>query len=468
VHHSAVDNIRTTLRRHVLGDSTLADRIPLEVLEVAAAGRTAHYEPAFGPLKVTYTVAGPDAGAGIDVITGQDGRLAVPDESFDVVLAGWGIEQSTSFDVTWLDMVRVCRRDGVIIVVAPTSGPPVSARPSTGQHVTGWLDRLRLLPDAMEALASAAGIRLTQSWVDPRGPWHNVVGVFHRTPASNPPDLSAVPPWFPAEVEALQNKWPTDAPAEVERGKGTEYYTHLLQRVHQWLAPRSYLEIGVSTGQSLRMATCPAVGIDPDPHPSEPMSPNHDLVRHTSDDVFAFTDIAHRAGPFDLAFIDGMHLVENVLLDFMNTERHCHEASVVLLDDPCPAHPMQAERIRVSQFWTGDVWKIIPILRRLRPDLLVLIVDTDPTATLMIIGTDPSNNVLWEHYDDVLDEVMADAATVDEDVLMRTGAIDPADPLLRKVLTMLAAGRTSDDPGAAVAQVRDLIAGSLPRTVAPV
>ena len=457
MHHSAIDNIRTSLRRHVLGDATWTERLPIAVLEVVADGYSAAYQSAFEPLDVTYTVARPDASDGVDAAIGPDGDVPFADDSFDVVLAGWGIEQSVGFAATWLDMVRVCRPDGVIIVVAPSTGPAVA------HH----LDRCRLLPDALVALAEVAGIHLADSWVDPRGPWHNVVGVFRRVPAAEPPDMATVPAPFPAEIDALQNQWPTDAPAEVEQGRGTEYYTALLQRVHQWLAPRSYLEIGVSTGQSMRLASCPAVGIDPDPHPSEPLAPNQQLVLHTSDDVFAFTDIAQRNGPFDLAFIDGMHLVENVLLDFMNTERHCHEASVILIDDPCPAHPMQAERTRVSQFWTGDVWKIIPILHRLRPDLLVLVVDTDPTATLMVIGTDPLNTVLWDNYDEIISEAIVDAPTVDAAILERTGAIDPSDPLLRKVLTMLAAARTADDPAAEVARVRDLVARSLPRTVVP-
>jgi len=456
VHHSAIDNIRTGLRRHVVGDDVLSASHPLKVLEVTAAGQPA-YLSACESLDVAYTVAGPAGSDDIDSVTGPDGLLPLPDNSVDVILAGWGIEQSVTFAATWLDMVRVCRGQGVIIMVAPSTGPQIATR----------TDRIRMLPDAMVSLAEVAGIDLVDSWVDPRGPWHNVVGVFRRQAATVPPDLTAVPPPFPTLIEALQNQWPTDAPAEVEKGRGTEYYTFLLQRVHQWLAPRTYLEIGVSTGQSLRMALCPAIGIDPDPHPSEPLAPHHQLVQHTSDDVFAFTDIAQRNGPFDLAFIDGMHLVENVLLDFMHTERHCHQASLILLDDPCPAHPMQAERIRVSQFWTGDVWKIIPILRRHRPDLLVVIIDTDPTATLMVIGADPHNNVLWDRYDDIVSEAVRDAATVDADVLQRTGAIDPNDPLLGKMCAMLADARTADDPAAGVARVRQLFAGSLPRGVVP-
>jgi hypothetical protein len=458
VHHSAYDNLRTTLRRHVLGDAVLSVRCPLEVVEVAGAGPNGSYRAAFEPLDVTYTVAGPSAGDGIDAITALDGSLPFADDSFDVVVGGWGVEQSATFAATWTNMARVCRPDGVIIIVAPTTGPAA----------TSASDSCRLLPGALSTLADAAGVHLVDSWVDPRGPWHNVVGVFRRSVADTPPDSDGIPPSFPSEIETLQNKWPTDAPAEVEQGRGTEYYTGLLERIHHWFAPRTYVEIGVSSGKSLRLASCTAVGIDPDPHPTEPFAPNQQVVAHTSDDVFAFTDIPSRTGPFDLAFIDGMHLAEYVVMDFMNVERHCHAASLILIDDPCPAHPMQAERTRITQFWTGDVWKIIPILHRLRPDLMMMVIDTDPTATLMVIGADPSNTVLWENFDEVIAEVITDAPTVDQDILDRTGAIDPGDPLLRRVVTMMAEARTADDPAAAIDRVRQLVAGSLPRVVAPV
>ena len=472
MHHSATDNIRTCLRRHVLGDATLGTRQQLAMLEVASAAPSGSYRAIVESLDVTYTVCGPVGGEDIDCVFETTDHLPFSDHTFDVVIAGWGVEQSLTFATTWLDMVRVCRPEGVIIVVAPTASPSApspsatspSATSATGTHPG---DHCRLLPGALVDMADAAGVHLVDSWVDPRGPWHNLVGVFRPTLPATPPDLSAIPTSFPAEIESLQNEWPTDAPTEVERGRGHEYYLPVLERVHTWLAPRSYLEIGLSTGQSMRLASCAAIGIDPDPHPTQPFGPNHTVVTHTSDDVFAFTDIAQRAGPFDLAFIDGMHLAEFVVMDFMNTERHCHAASVILIDDPCPAHPLQAERTRVTQFWTGDVWKIIPILHRLRPDLLTLVIDTDPTATLMVIGADPHNNVLWDNFDLVVDQAINDPATVDDAIVQRTGAIHPGDPLLRKVLTMLAHARTADDPAAAVAHVRRVIDGAMPRTVAP-
>ena len=38
-----------------------------------------------------------------------------------------------------------------------------------------------------------------------------------------------------------------------------------LRRIHVETRPNSYLEIGVETGATLNLATCPAVGVDPAP-----------------------------------------------------------------------------------------------------------------------------------------------------------------------------------------------------------
>jgi hypothetical protein len=64
------------------------------------------------------------------------------------------------------------------------------------------------------------------------------------------------------------------------------------------------------------------------------------LVRATSDDFFDRADaLAHFGGtPVDLAFIDGMHLSEFALRDFVHTAPHMGTAGVVVFDDMLPRH----------------------------------------------------------------------------------------------------------------------------------
>ena len=85
-----------------------------------------------------------------------------------------------------------------------------------------------------------------------------------------------------------------------------------------------------------------------------------------------------------------MHLVEFALRDFMQVERRASRASVIVLDDIFPNHPLQAQRVRASGVWTGDVWKILPCLRRYRPDLALLALDANPTGLLLVANLDPT------------------------------------------------------------------------------
>ncbi len=82
---------------------------------------------------------------------------------------------------------------------------------------------------------------------------------------------------------------------------------HFLTRVHDLLRPARYLEIGMRNGDSLALASCPAVGIDPYYSITAELANSVHLFRTTSDEYFSRPDpLAPTGGrPFDLAFIDG-------------------------------------------------------------------------------------------------------------------------------------------------------------------
>lgn len=206
----------------------------------------------------------------------------------------------------------------------------------------------------------------------------------------------------------------------------------LLAGLQKRLRPRTYFEIGVRKGKSLELSRTPSVGVDPFFELNRELRCDLHLVRTTSDEFFARAHpFAHLPEPvLDLAFIDGMHLAEFALRDFINTERYCHPASVVVIDDVLPRNHGEASRGRVGPTergaWAGDVYKVLEVLRRLRPDLLVLEVDTQPTGTVVVLRPDPANDVLHAEYDALVPElVTADPQVVPDWVLERRTAIDP-------------------------------------------
>jgi hypothetical protein len=103
---------------------------------------------------------------------------------------------------------------------------------------------------------------------------------------------------------------------------------------------------------------------------------------------------------------------------------------VIVLDDIFPNHPLQAQRVRESGVWTGDVWKILPCLRRYRPDLALLALDANPTGLLLVANLDPDNRTLERGYVDIVDTFAADCDPPAE-ILERTGSVVPTQALLR-------------------------------------
>ncbi len=98
-----------------------------------------------------------------------------------------------------------------------------------------------------------------------------------------------------------------------------------------------------------------------------------------------------------------MHLFEYALRDFMHVEAWSEPNGAVLLHDCLPLLPLSASRERRSKFWVGDVWKVVSILRELRPELRVKLVATAPSGLCVVRGLRPSSRVLHERFDEIVE-----------------------------------------------------------------
>ena len=209
-------------------------------------------------------------------------------------------------------------------------------------------------------------------------------------------------------------------------------YLDFLAELHGLLEPRSYLEIGVRFGESLSLSRCESIGIDPDFEVNRELRAPTALIRSTSDEYFESLGGGRpfRAMPIDLAFIDGMHLLEFVVKDFANVERYSHWSTVVVLDDVLPRSVDEAARDRHTQAWTGDVFRIRDVLGSLRPDLSLVLVDTQPTGLLLVLGLDPLDRTLTDRFDEIVaTHVLPDPQVVPSEVLERSGALAPENAL---------------------------------------
>jgi predicted O-methyltransferase YrrM len=232
----------------------------------------------------------------------------------------------------------------------------------------------------------------------------------------------------------------------------------LLAHLHRLLEPRTYLEIGVSDGRSLTLSRAQTIAIDPAFKVTSEVQCDLHLVRATSDEFFARGNpIAHFRRPvIDLAFIDGMHLAEYTLRDYMNVERFTTPASVIVFDDMLPRTVDEAARHRVTKMWTGDVYKVVQALRTHRQDVIVFDVDTEPTGTSVVLLPDAAATGLTDDYDDLVEAmVVEDPQDVPAEVLERKHAVDPEKLVRNPAWERLAQLRDRRRPTNA-AQVRDL------------
>ncbi len=207
---------------------------------------------------------------------------------------------------------------------------------------------------------------------------------------------------------------------------------------------RNYLEIGVHNGSSLALAECPSIGVDPkfvfDRNPMGGKRVLH-LYQMGSDEYFRDHDPrVIFGGPVDVAFLDGMHRFEYLLRDFINTERVCGPNSLIMMDDCLPVNLEMTERqhradqrkdTQLAGWWTGDVWKVVNILREYRPDLRITPVDVVPTGSIVVSNLDPSSTRLESAYFELMDRYAA--MTLDErsyETYWTVNAPTPASALL--------------------------------------
>ena len=200
---------------------------------------------------------------------------------------------------------------------------------------------------------------------------------------------------------------------------GGVQYLDFLSVLSTHLNPRSYLEVGTNEGRSLAAFPCDVLCIDPDFIIEQ--SPLRKRKRQfyfqmTSDEFFRTNRVRDffPDGP-DICFLDGMHRFEFLLRDFINAEATCRRNSLILLHDCLPLNERMTQRANIRDesedestryMWTGDVWRILPVLKQYRPDLRIRFLDCGPTGLVAVTNLDPASTVLPSLYNKIVDETM--------------------------------------------------------------
>lgn len=114
---------------------------------------------------------------------------------------------------------------------------------------------------------------------------------------------------------------------------------------------RRYLEIGCAGNKTFDAINAESkVGVDP---------ARGGTVRATSDDFF--NDCREE---FDVVFVDGLHLHEQVVRDVRNSLARLNPHGVIILHDCLPRQEKHQLREQQRGAWNGDVWKAVVELRQ--------------------------------------------------------------------------------------------------------
>ena len=125
----------------------------------------------------------------------------------------------------------------------------------------------------------------------------------------------------------------------------------------------NYLEIGCDDDQLFSKVNIKnKIGVDP-------VSGGN--IRKKSDDFFS-----SNKDKFDLVFIDGLHIYEQVKKDILNSLKFLNENGIILVHDCMPDSLSKQAVPRYKMKWNGDVWKAIVDLRQ-REDLEIYTCEID-------------------------------------------------------------------------------------------
>lgn len=148
-----------------------------------------------------------------------------------------------------------------------------------------------------------------------------------------------------------------------------------------------YLEIGVENGHSMHQIDCQLIhGVDP--------ASKHAIFEVESDHFFKMLDYFNPDFKYDIIFIDGLHVADQVDRDIINSLNHLSPNGIIVVHDCNPptawhARTYQEAKKNGCRQWNGNVWESIVKVRAVRSDLKVEVVNTDWGCGLISRSEEP-------------------------------------------------------------------------------
>ena len=131
----------------------------------------------------------------------------------------------------------------------------------------------------------------------------------------------------------------------------------IINRLAKKNKAKTYLEIGISDGRNFESINInEKIGVDPSPQKGL----GRRVTTHptTSDNFFAQNNKG-----FDIIFIDGLHLSEQVYKDITNSLECLNDGGYIVCHDMSPLIWRHQARKRRTVRWNGDCWECRNIKR---------------------------------------------------------------------------------------------------------
>jgi len=169
-------------------------------------------------------------------------------------------------------------------------------------------------------------------------------------------------------------------------------YKDILQKIFTNYDYQNYLEIGTNVGNSMQFAKNNCVGIDPNFIVKQDIITDKKslmLFQVTSDEFFdGHAKNIYGDKTIDLAFIDGLHISDQVIRDFYNIVEYSSNEAIILLHDVVPRTYETSLKDRQTRFWTGDVWRACKVLMENYYNLHFVYLNCPPSGLLVVWSLD--------------------------------------------------------------------------------
>ena len=113
MHNSSYQHMQILFSRY------LRECPPKTVLDIGSYDVNGAYKPIFENGFTQYAGMDLIAGPNVDIVNNSSISLPLPSNSFDLVISGQAFEHAEYFWITWLEMVRITKTNGLIFLIAP-------------------------------------------------------------------------------------------------------------------------------------------------------------------------------------------------------------------------------------------------------------------------------------------------------------------------------------------------------------